>query len=241
MSTFAFRTIIAVLFPTISVPAALSAVTPQGLQAPERGFVSSQPAETWEQGLTSGNGTIGASVLSRLLDELIVLSHERIFLPERPPMMPPDLGPRFFEVRQLIDRGLCQQATQLVFDISDQEGFRYPDSFVPAFDLSVRMNADMEVTDYARSTNSATGEVTVNWADRRGAFQRTLFVSRTDGVAVLRISGPAPGTVNCRLEFVPRNPDHPRFRRNIADLERTADERAPRLRNTAVGFLPKEA
>ncbi|MHC4913235.1 MAG: hypothetical protein ACYTE5_09580, partial [Planctomycetota bacterium] len=30
------------------------------LPVPERGFISSEPAETWEQGLISGNGTIGA-------------------------------------------------------------------------------------------------------------------------------------------------------------------------------------
>jgi len=215
-----------------SIPAA------QGLQVPERGFISSQPGETWEQGLISGNGTIGASVLSRPLDELIVFSHERIFLPERPPMMPPDAGPRLFEIRQLIDRGLYQQATQLVFDISDQDGFRYPDPFVPAFDFSVKMNAGMEVTDYARSTNFETGEVTVHWADSRGAFERTLFVSRADGVAVLRISGPGPGMVNCRLELVPRNPDHQRFRRNITDLERTADETSLTYRNTYANAYP---
>ena len=154
----------------VSIPR--PAPPPQVLQVPERGFISSQPGETWEQGLISGNGTIGASVLSRPLDELIVFSHERVFLPERPPMMPPDAGPRLFEIRQLIDRGLYQQATQLVFDISDQEGFRYPDPFVPAFDFSVQMNAGIESTDYARSTNFATGEVTVHWADSRGPFER---------------------------------------------------------------------
>jgi hypothetical protein len=210
----------------------------QALPVPERGFISSQPGETWEQGLISGNGTIGASMLGRPLDDLIVFSHERVFLPERPPMMPPDAGPRLFEIRQLIDRGLYQQATQLVFDISDQDGFRYPDPFVPTFDLSVRMNAGVEVRDYVRSTNFETGEVTVHWAGGRGSFQRTLFVSRADGVAFLRITGPAPGTIDCRLELVPRNPDHPRFRRNIADLERTADESSLTYRNTYANAYP---
>ncbi len=96
----------------------------------------------------------------------------------------------------------------------------------------------MEVRDYARSTNFETGEVTVHWADGRGAFERTLFVSRADGVAVLRITGPAPGTINCRLELVPRNPDHQRFRRNISDLERTADETSLTYRNTYANAYP---
>ena len=231
-------TVAAVLLSIAAGPFAPSLATAQSLQVPERGFISSQPGESWEQGLISGNGTIGASVLSRPLDDLIVFSHERIFLPERPPLMPPDAGPRLFEIRQFIDRGLYQQATQLVFDISDQDGFRYPDPFVPAFDFSVRMNAGMEVRDYARSANFETGEVTVQWADSRGAFRRTLFVSRADGVAVMRITGPVPGTINCRLELVPRNPDHQRFRRNITDLERTADETSLTYRNTYANAYP---
>ena len=68
------------------------------LPVPERGFVSSQPAETWEQGLISGNGTIGANVLSRPLDETIVFTHERMFLPMGEPVVPPDAAARLPEV-----------------------------------------------------------------------------------------------------------------------------------------------
>jgi len=245
MSHMTRATALAVLL--LAAPAAMpasmagpdgTAAPPQGLRVPARGFVSSQPGETWEQGLLSGNGTIGASVLGRPLDDVIVFSHERVFLPERPPMMPPDAAPRLFEIRQLIDRGLYDQATQLVFDLSDQEGFRYPDPFVPAFDLSVRMDGPVEVSDYMRSTDFETGEATVRWADRRGAFERTLFVSRADGVAVLRIRGPAPGLVSCRLELVPREPEHQRFRRNIENLRRTADATSLTYRHTYANAYP---
>jgi len=211
---------------------------PQGIQVPERGFISSQPAETWEQGLISGNGTIGASVLSHPLDETIVFSHERLFLPERAPMMPPHTAPRLFEIRRLIQRGLYRQATQLAFDISEQDGFRYPDPFVPAFDLSIRMDADMHVADYARSVNFQTGEATVHWAGSRGVFERKLFVSRADGIAVLLITGPGRGSVSCRLELQPRDPNHVRFRRNISDLRITADESSLVYRNNFTNAYP---
>ncbi len=115
------------------------------LPVPERGFVSSRPAETWEEGLISGNGTIGANVLSRPLKERIIFTHERLFLPQGPPMMPPDSSARLFEIRRLIDRGLYKQATQLAFDLSGQEGFMYPDPFVPAFDLTIQMDAEGEL------------------------------------------------------------------------------------------------
>ena len=57
----------------------------------------------------------------------------------------------------------------------------YPDSFVPAFDLTIRMPGKGEVRDYARSVDFQTGEATVHWADDRGVFERRMFVSRKDG------------------------------------------------------------
>ena len=164
-------------------------VASEPLPVPERGFVSSQPARTWEEGLICGNGTIGANALSHPLKERIIFSHERLFLPMGPPVMPPDQSARLFEIRRLIERGLYKQACQLQFDLSGQEGFMYPDYFVPAFDLAVHTQAKGEVRDYARSVNFQTGETVVHWADDRGVFERRMFVSRAAGVAVLLLTG----------------------------------------------------
>lgn len=191
---------------------------------PERGFISSRPAETWEHGLLVGNGTIGASILGQVPDETIVFSHERLFLPERPPLLPPPTGERLFEIRRLIDLGLYRQAGQLAFDMSVQKGFMYPDPLMPAFELDLRMETQGEIRDYLRSVDFRTGEAVVRWADGKGEFRRAMFVSRADGAAVMRISGPAPGSVNCRLEFKPRDPGHKRFQANIGGVETGADE-----------------
>ena len=56
-----------------------------GARRSQRGFVSAEPAATWEQGLLLGNGTVGANVFGRPLDETIVFTHERLFLPMGPP------------------------------------------------------------------------------------------------------------------------------------------------------------
>ena len=219
----------------------VTAAAAQTLAVPERGFISSQPAETWQQGLISGNGTIGANVLSRPLDETIIFTHERMFLPMGPPVMPPLLAPRLFEIRRLIDRGLYQQATELAFNLSEQEGFMYPDPFVPAFDLSIKMGADREISDYMRSVDFQTGEATVHWEDDRGVFERRLFVSRKDGVAVLLITGPS-GQVNCRLRLKTREPSPTldaekleasakAFEKNITDIQATAEPSALTFRN----------
>ena len=221
----------------VSLPDASTPVQ-QETPAPERGFISSRPAKTWEQGLLSGNGTIGASVLSRPLDETVVFSHEHLFMPERDPILPPDLGPRLFEVRRMIRRGLYFQASKLAFDLSGQEGFLYPDCLVPAFDLEIRMEAHGEVTDYMRSVDFQTGEAAVRWADDRGVFERRLFVCRVDNVAVLLITGPDNGKVNCRLELLPRDPDDARFKANVSGTETAADESALTYRSGFVNAYP---
>jgi len=195
----------------------------QKLQVPERGFISSAEAKTWEQGLLGGNGTIGASVMSRPLDETIVFSHKHLFMPENAPLLPPPTATRLFEIRRLIERGLYRQASQLAVDAGEQKGFRYPDPFMPAFDMRVQMEGKGDVKDYARSVDFLTGEATVHWADSRGVFERKLFVSRADGVAVLLITGPGRGALNCRLELQARGPEDKRFKADISEFKITAD------------------
>ncbi len=229
--------------------ASASLAASQKLQIPERGFISSEPAETWEQGLICGNGTIGANVFGRPLDETIIFTHSGLFLPMGPPTIPPNNAERLFEIRRLIARGLYKQATQLAFDLSGQESFMYPDPFIPAFDLNIRMDEKYKITSSLRSVNYQTGEVTVHWADKRGAFERRLFVSRADGVAVLLITGPKRGTVNCRLKFTPRAPSrklnsrslassYKRFQSHINDLKITVENTALIFRNNFTKAYP---
>ena len=213
------------------------------LKSPERGFISSKPGETWEEGLICGNGTIGANIMSRPLDETIILTHERLFLPSGAPLMPPDNGNRLFEIRDLIDRGLYAQATQLAFDFSTQKSFMYPDPFVPAFDLKIQMNTGEEISDYMRSVDFQTGETTVHWTDKSGTYERRMFVSRADGIAVLLITGTGKGAVNCSLKLKTREPGNKlkekqvaasarKFASHVADVTMSADETSLTYQNT---------
>jgi len=187
----------------------MSILLPAGaapLPFPARGFVSSQPAKIWEEGLLCGNGTIGANALSRPLDERIIFTHERLFLPMGQPVVPPDQSARLPDIRALIERGQYHEATELQFKLSGQSSFMYPDFFVPAFDLTIRSRSEGEVRDYSRSVNFETGEAAVRWSDDRGALERRLFVSRADHVAILAITGPKSGSLDCELALEPRAP-----------------------------------
>ena len=192
---------------TVALPTSdIAPLLPDKPRSPKRGFISTEPAETWEQGLLSGNGTIGANVLGQPLDETIIFTHERLFLPKGAPHMPPDNSMRLFEIRRLIERGLYRQAQQLAFDLSGQSSFMYPDPFVPAFELNIKMVGINKISDYFRSVNFQTGEATVQWNDDLGTYYRQLFVSRADGIAVLLIRGPEKGSINCRLKLKPVEP-----------------------------------
>lgn len=238
-----FFSLIYALFQTYSLSNA------QKLLPPERGFISSQPADTWEQGLISGNGIIGANVFCNPLDETIIFSHSGLFLPMGNPLMPPDNAARLFEIRHLIDRGLYKQATELAFNLSGQTGFMYPDPFVPAFDLSVRMEGSKNIYDYMRSVDFETGEATVHWRDDQCVFERKLFVSRADSIAVFLIKGTEKGAVNCRLKFMPRTPDNKLnikklvasyevFKNHITEIKIKADQNTLQYSNSFTKAYP---
>ena len=51
------------------------------LPKPERGFISTKPATSWENGLASGNGRCGALVFGQPQDETIVVSSSDLLMP----------------------------------------------------------------------------------------------------------------------------------------------------------------
>jgi len=205
-----------------------------GLPVPQRGFVSITAADTWEQGLLSGNGVIGVNVLGRPLDETIAFTHARMYLPDGAPTPPPDTAARLPEMRRLIEQGLYQDAYRKGLEISGRSEFRYPDAFVPAFDLRVGMTAQGEVRDFVRGVDFQTGVAFVRWADDRGVFERRIFASRADGVAVLLITGPGQGMIDCTLKLTTTQPSpklppglvngsHKTFASHVGDVRATAD------------------
>lgn len=203
------------LMTTLSVSAA-------SLPVPERGFVSIRPAQNWEEGLITGNGTLAINALSRPLNERVIFTHERLWMPMGAPHVPPDQSAHLSEIRKLIEEGKYKEAEQLQFKLSGQKSFMYPDFFVPAFDLTINCEAQGEVRDYARSVDFQTGEAVVRWSDDRGAFERRMFVSRKDGVAVLRFTGPKPGSISVKLKLEPREPSD-EFNKD-SDIAKKSDE-----------------
>ena len=127
---------------------------------PARGFVSSHPADNWENALVSGNGKFGALVMSQPLDETIIFNHARLFMPLNQPLPPVDTASHLSELRQMMAEGQYQRAADYVVELSHKEGYggkRWTDPFIPAFDLRVKMAVHGEVRGYQRAVELRDG------------------------------------------------------------------------------------
>lgn len=74
------------------------------LPVPARGYISGRPASRWEESHISGNGAMGALVMGLPLDESIVLTHEKLFLPWEKPIPPVNTAARLLEIREFSPR-----------------------------------------------------------------------------------------------------------------------------------------
>ncbi len=158
---------------------------------PQRGVTSSVPASRWDYGFLTGNGQIGVIVYGHPTVETIAFNHERLYLPHpRPPIV--DLGQYFPEVRRIIREEGHYAAKDFAVDRATEQGhfWYHSDPFHLAFELKLEMPANGSVTNYLRTTDFQTGEVSVHWSDDDGKYIRRLFVSRPDNVAVLHITRP---------------------------------------------------
>jgi hypothetical protein len=173
------------------------------------GFFSTTRASNWEECLIAGNGRVGALVHGDPVNEVVTLSHERLFLPLTAPMPPVQMATVLDAVRADLLAGRFEEAAALPVRLADEAGyggFRWTDPFVPAFDLHIAQPSLGSVKDYRRGVHFDTGVVEVTWSDDRGAFSRDLFVSRPDDVVVARVVGATPGRVDCTVALSPTPP-----------------------------------
>ncbi|MDB5019454.1 MAG: alpha-L-fucosidase, partial [Pedobacter sp.] len=168
-------------------------------KVPKRGFVSWQPAQSWEHGLLSGNGTMGALVNGQPHEETIILTESNLFLPINAPQKAINQASRLAEVRKLLLAGKNEEAAKIPVQQREKEGYKIGgDPFIPAFQLKIAQQGG-NISRYQRSVNFETGEASVSWKDAEGSFERRVFVSRPDSVIVVSIRG--TGKINCTLNF----------------------------------------
>ncbi|MEY9968832.1 alpha-L-fucosidase 2 [Streptacidiphilus sp. MAP12-16] len=148
-----------------------------------------QPADRWEDAFLSGNGEYGIMVFGHPHRERIVHNHHRYVLPNGSlGMQPPAVADRLEHVRDLILAGERETAQR---EFSDGRALAWTQPFHPGHVLHLdAVSEEGPVQRYRRVTDFPTGEVRVSWSDGEREWARRAFVSRTDAVAVVEISGP---------------------------------------------------
>jgi hypothetical protein len=175
------------------------------ISAPQHGFVSRLPASRWEESMLTGNGTMGALVLGNPLDERLILSHERLFMPEYPPYEAPPLYKYLDKIRELTLKGQGNEAAELLVQAGEEVGIEdmiWTDPLVPACQLEVKSLSNEKISNYTRSVDYETGEATTAWKAGSDVFVRSVFFSRADNIGVMKISGSNPASLNFKFRFV---------------------------------------
>ena len=171
---------------------------------PEYGFVSRLPASRWEESMITGNGTMGALVFGNPLNERIILSHEKLFMPEYPPTKAPALYKYMDRIRELTLNGRGEKAAELAVQAGKEAGIHdliWTDPLVPACQLEIKSLSDDKLSNYARSVDYETGEATTAWEIGDRIFKRTVFFSRADSIGVLKISGSGHAPLNFKFRL----------------------------------------
>ena len=107
---------------------------------PAHGYVSNLPATKWEESMIRELGTFGALVLGYPLKERIILSHEKLFMPENPPTPAPDLGGNLSTIRELVLSGKGDKASELSLQVGKDVGINgmiWTDPLIPACQIEL--------------------------------------------------------------------------------------------------------
>jgi len=182
------------------------------ISPPDHGYVSNLSASRWEEAMITGNGTFGALVMGYPLKERIILSHEKLFMPENPPTNAPDLGGSLDIFRKLVLSGEGDKASDLSLKLGEEvgiDGMIWTDPLIPACQMEIEGLDNEPLLNYSRSVNYETGEATTAWTTKNGRFNRTVFASRLDGIIATRFSSQngTPSNFRIRLSQLPVNED----------------------------------
>ncbi len=179
------------------------------LDKPEHGLVSKQQATKWEESLVSGNGTLGALVPGNPLKERIILSHEKLFMPEYPPTEAPDLASHMDRIREWVLDGKGEEAAKFAVEMGKEVGIEdliWTDPLIPACQLEIESIEPEEIIDYARAVDFESGEAITAWETSAGIFERRVFASRPDQIIAFKMSAPKSDlNIRMRLATLPQS------------------------------------
>lgn len=167
------------------------------------GASSSCPAKKWEQGMLTGNGSMGAVVLGEPYNDTVIITHHKCYLPLGTREIVENLAPRMPELKKAaLEAGVDGPKVfhHRINDLTNSHNKKatLTDPFHPAYFLRIKMQENT-ASNYRLIQNFENGEIVTTWSDSDGDWERKLFISRADNVAVMSIKGPE-GKVSCDLQ-----------------------------------------
>lgn len=167
------------------------------------GVTATLPAKSWTEAFLSGNGLMGVMMFGEPYNETVVLNHCKLYLPVGSREIVHDLAGSMqgFKTAGLkagmngpavVHKMMLEETAQNIIGT---------DPFHPACMLKLDMlERSANPVNYLMTEDFRTGELAVRWSDEQSEWERSLFVSRTDNVVVMAISGPK-GKVGCNLSL----------------------------------------
>ena len=182
-----------------------------------QGFCSTAPAERINDTIFCGNGALTALLYGDPIEERIDFHHELLYMPKwKNPPAPPKIADVLPEVRKMLREGELRKTpayalNAILRDPVYDELMRWsPDRSTRwsiqsnrrhgSFSLNIHMDTAGEVRDYLRTADFSSGETKVYYTDDRGAYVRSLVVSRPDSAAFLKLEGPV-GCLSGRISL----------------------------------------
>ncbi len=167
----------------------------------EGAFWLAKPAERWLQAFPVGNGRIGVMQFGDPSRERLHLSESTLWsgAPSRNNLQP---GARTHidAIRDLFFQGRYDEADALcekhLTGKADQFGTSLPLGF-----LDLDLGTGGRISDYRRSLDLENGVARVRYRQDGVLFERTLFVSNPDQVAVLHLQASRSGALHGRVGF----------------------------------------
>jgi hypothetical protein len=169
---------------------------------PRRGFCSTAPGASFNEGLTSGNGAMNIEAMCDPYSEQVLFRHESLMMPYKRPYEAPNVADVFRQVRQMVLDGKYREAVEFAFQKMEEGPIKrntWPHPTVPAFLMQVDSPKTASVKNYLRTLDFECGEVKVHWSDERGEWLRRTFTSRPDNVVVQWLTAPQGQSVNVRI------------------------------------------
>ncbi len=152
--------------------------------------------QLWREALPLGNGLTGALVLGAIADEEIRFTRHDMWHGGCDGGEIPDITDTFREMRRAIDSGDYAAANRNNFAAAlSEKGYKAScGTPYPLGSLKITMEPESMFKGYRRGIDMETGESFVTYTVDGCRFERHMFISRADDIAVLRMKADKPFT-----------------------------------------------